>query len=195
MSMFDTHKIPGLLLAVVMLCGSAASPAAIVFPALEINALAVVSNASGLTMNGQAPVILSDASTVLIDLVPDLSFSLTSDAAGSGSLSVDGGAALSATFSNLAISHIISGLVSWNADLTYIGGSLAGGLTAGRLEGTFVGISGFGTGVSLLGKTFTGNNGIAKLGAVGAVPVPSAVWLFGSGLLGMAGIARRSTRS
>jgi hypothetical protein len=27
--------------------------------------------------------------------------------------------------------------------------------------------------------------------AVSAVPVPAAVWLFGSGLLGLAGVARR----
>ena len=36
-----------------------------------------------------------------------------------------------------------------------------------------------------------------KLGGVGltitAVPVPAAVWLFGSGLLGLAGFARRRT--
>lgn len=195
MSMFDTHKIPRLLLAVVMLCGSAASSAAIVFPALEINPLAVESTASGLTMTGTVPVILSDASTVLIDLVPDLTFSLVSDAAGAGSLTVDGGAALSATFSNLAINHIISGMVSWNADLTYTGGSLASGLTTGRIEGSFGGITGFGIGASLLGQKFTGTAGVAKLGTVAAVPVPPAVWLFGSGLLGLAGIARRNTRS
>ena len=195
MSMFDTNKIPGLLLAVVMLCGSAASSANIVFPALEINALGISSTGSGLTMSGQAPVILSDVSTILIDLVPDLSFSLTSDAAGIGSLTVDSGAALSATFNNLAINHIINGMVSWNADLTYTGGSLASGLTSGRIEGTFGGITGFNIGAPLLGQAFAGTAGVAKLGTVGVVPVPPAIWLFGSGLLGLAGIARRNTRT
>ena len=32
-------------------------------------------------------------------------------------------------------------------------------------------------------------------GTVGAVPVPAAVWLFGSGLLGLVGVARRKSRS
>jgi hypothetical protein len=32
------------------------------------------------------------------------------------------------------------------------------------------------------------------VGAPAAVPIPAAVWLFGSGLLGLIGIARRKTR-
>lgn len=34
-------------------------------------------------------------------------------------------------------------------------------------------------------------NGIVSAAPVSAVPIPAAVWLFGSGLLGLAGIARR----
>jgi len=35
---------------------------------------------------------------------------------------------------------------------------------------------------------------VAYVGAaINAVPVPAAVWLFGSGLLGLIGIARRKT--
>lgn len=37
-------------------------------------------------------------------------------------------------------------------------------------------------------------NGLIKL-AVNPVPIPSAVWLFGSGLIGLIGIARRKTRN
>ena len=33
-----------------------------------------------------------------------------------------------------------------------------------------------------------------RAGDVGAVPVPAAVWLFGSGLIGLIGVARRSRR-
>ena len=40
--------------------------------------------------------------------------------------------------------------------------------------------------------------GFAGFGAgqadVGAVPVPAAAWLFGSGLIGLAGVARRSSK-
>ena len=32
-------------------------------------------------------------------------------------------------------------------------------------------------------------------GDIGAVPVPAAVWLFGSGLIGLVGLARRKTNA
>jgi len=32
-------------------------------------------------------------------------------------------------------------------------------------------------------------------GNVSAVPVPAAIWLFGTGLIGLAGIARRKTQA
>ncbi len=36
-----------------------------------------------------------------------------------------------------------------------------------------------------------GNSGFALAGSLAPVPVPAAVWLFGSGLLGLVGVARR----
>jgi len=188
------NKFHTLLLAVLMMFGSA-SAFAVTFPALELDSVAVTSDNTGLTMSGTVPYILSDPTTMLVVLIPDLSFSLTSNAAGAGSLQVDGGLALSATFSDLMITSIVGGTVTWSADLTYTGGSLAGGLTAGLVEGGFNGINGFSMGQSLLGETFSGTGGLGKLGAVSAVPVPAAVWLFGSGLLGLAGIARRTPRA
>ena len=47
------------------------------------------------------------------------------------------------------------------------------------------------------GATATGNNGSGvfydnlSFAQVAPVPVPAAVWLFGSGLLGLLGVARR----
>ena len=187
--MRTSNNMTGLLLGAFMLFGTSAASATTTFPALELNPVNVTSNSSGVNMSGLAPYILSDDSTILLDLVPDLPFTLTSDASGSGTLLVDGGAALSATFTNLSIVYTFAGLADWNADLTYTGGSLVGGLSGGRVEGGFTGIAGmFTTSQSLLGQTFSAT-GIAKVGAV--VPVPAAVWLFGSGLLGLAGIARR----
>jgi hypothetical protein len=40
-------------------------------------------------------------------------------------------------------------------------------------------------------KTVTTNGWAVRVGDVSAVPVPAAVWLFGSGLLGLIGVARR----
>jgi len=44
---------------------------------------------------------------------------------------------------------------------------------------------------STLGMTFDDISNLAALGPMSAVPVPAAVWLFGSGLLGLIGVARR----
>jgi hypothetical protein len=62
-----------------------------------------------------------------------------------------------------------------------------------------------GGGVSLLFKADCGANPTCRFDAiidnvtidtaVSAVPVPAAVWLFGSGLLGLVGVARRKSRS
>jgi len=49
---------------------------------------------------------------------------------------------------------------------------MAGSLTSGSIDGIV-----------------SGADVVAKLGAV--VPVPAAVWLFGSGLLGLVAVARR----
>ena len=44
---------------------------------------------------------------------------------------------------------------------------------------------------STLGMTFDDISNLAALGPMPAVPVPAAVWLFGSGLISLIGIARR----
>lgn len=91
----------------------------------------------------------------------------------SGTFNVAGGL-LSGTFNDLTIAVLSSGSLDFAANLTYLGGSLSTGLTGGRLEG--------------IGSTA---NLAAKLGPITVVPVPAAVWLFGSGLIGLVGIARR----
>jgi hypothetical protein len=91
-----------------------------------------------------------------------------------GSFDVAGGL-LSGTFDNLSISQLSSGSYDFATDLTYTSGSLMGSLSGGRLEG--------------IGSS---SNLAAKLGPV-VVPVPAAVWLFGSGLIGLAGVARRKS--
>ncbi len=105
------------------------------------------------------------------------SFSLNSYNDGSGNyagtLSI--GSLLSADFTNLTYTQDPFGGGAFSADLTYTAGSLMGSYTGGVLNGTFS----------------ASGNVIATVAEVQAVPVPAAVWLFASGLLGLVGVARR----
>ena len=58
------------------------------------------------------------------------------------------------------------------------------GIEAGGTRG------GFGDAFNTLSMSFSDDTGIAP-SDISAVPVPAAVWLFGSGLLGLVGVARR----
>ncbi len=92
-----------------------------------------------------------------------------------GSFNVSGGL-LAGTFQDLTVGFLSNNDIMFDANLTYTSGSLKGNLTGGRIEG---------------GQNAAGTQLAAKLGPVTVVPVPAAIWLFGSGLLGLAGIARR----
>lgn len=159
--------------------------AAIVMPALDI---ALFTVDSGAVLTGETPdtyvfdidatafAIVNDDIGTSID-IPNQSFTLqgTFDTTTSffvGTFDVSGGL-LAGTFTDLSVTQTsATSPFSFEANLIYTSGSLMGGLTVGRLEG--------------IGDT---TNLGAKLGAV--VPVPAAVWLFGSGLIGLIGVARR----
>jgi len=72
--------------------------------------------------------------------------------------------------------------------------------TATVTEGAFIGVRyrlGFDSGAPILAALAVDDTGSAEdlgvtaTGTISAVPVPAAVWLFGSGLIGLAGLARR----
>lgn len=169
--------------------------AAVVYPALDIQTLTgdtgVTSTATSFTIDATAFGII-DASSAFID-IPDQTFLLQSDTSGAGTISVNSGSDLSASFSNLTVYYLGAGQGQFFADVNYVGGTLVSGLTTGRIEGAFSGATYSGTAGQIipLGSVFTATTVAAKLGEVSAVPVPAAVWLFGSGLLALAGIARR----
>lgn len=169
-----------IMAAVLMLPGLTC--ASIIYPALDIQDTA---GDAGATITGTTfdidssvvAIITGTNPTTSINLIPDEIFTLTSTGSYdgttglfSGSFTVGSGL-LSGTFVDLAVVNLGTSL-SYQGDLIYTGGSLAGGLAGGRIEGGIIG----------------GGN-VAKLGAV--VPVPAAVWLFGSGLLGLFGVAKR----
>ncbi len=173
---------------------TAAANANIVYPALDIQQMnadtGVASTATGLTMDATAITVINSDGSVLYDFA-DQNFYLTSDASGSGTLSIGDSSLLTASFSNLALvdlSLVSPGFATFDADLTYTGGSMAiANISGGRIEGAFTVTSG----VIGLGNDFTANSLSAKVGEVQTVPVPAAVWLFGSGLLGLLGMAKR----
>ncbi len=170
---------------------TAAANASVAYPMLDVQQYGsgtdVTSTATSLTMNGTAFSIIYSATSNWPGF-PDQPFSLSSDASGVGTLSVGNGSILSASFSKLNLNPIATGVGYFTADLTYTGGSMMpANLFNGRIEGTFFNA----TGAIALGTAFKADSLIAKIGKVQAVPVPAAVWLFGSSLLGLAGIAKR----
>ncbi len=84
---------------------------------------------------------------------------------------ITAGSYINTTFDTLTMSENF-GFASFSADLA----------SGGRIEGGFM-LTGD------IASDFTGDTLIAKAGPV--VPVPAAVWLFGSGLIGLIGVARR----
>jgi len=178
------------LIAVVGLLAGQASRASVLYPQLDIVTqgadAGVVRSGDHLSIDATAiAIILSNTVGDILD-IPDTDFTLnTAVSTGDGLLTV--GSLLTATFANFAFTDLGSGNAAFAADLSYTGGSLAGSLTVGRLEGAFLADT-----TDLTGD-FNASIVQAKLGAV--VPVPAAVWLFGSGLLGLVGIARRKTVS
>jgi hypothetical protein len=158
---------------------SGGSYAAVLLPAIDIQQMA-----------GDAGVTLSsfifniDATAFTIDTggdpidIPDEAFILTSTGfidGGSGFFSgvFTVGSLLSGDFIDLAV-KVPGNSGSFAGVVAFTGGSLMGGLSGGRLEGDFTG-----SGLAL-----------TKLGPVTAIPVPSAIWLFASGLISLFGIKR-----
>lgn len=62
-------------------------------------------------------------------------------------------------------------------------------------ELTALTFGGYADAFSTLGMTFDDTSNLAALGPMPTVPIPAAVWLFGSGLLGLIGLARRKARA
>ncbi|MDH5612112.1 MAG: VPLPA-CTERM sorting domain-containing protein [Gammaproteobacteria bacterium] len=172
--------------AVVVLLIPCIANAAVVRPALDIQLFSgdagawlteTSSGAFDFDIDATAFAIVFDDITANID-IPNQSFTLhgTYDAGANafyGSFNVAGGL-LSGSFNDLTVAVLSSGSIDFSANLSYDAGSLSTGLTGGRLEG--------------IGNI---SNLSAKLGPVSVVPVPAAVWLFGSGLIALVGLARR----
>ena len=174
------QRLMMLVLPVAMLV-TGVSYAGVVRPALDIQDFGtdtgVSLNSLGFSIDATAFSIVTTGSPIDIT---DVSFTLSSTSGSyggefgvfSGTFNV--GSLLSGTFTNMSVMSLGAADGQFGGDLLYTDGSLMGNLTGGRIEGVF-----------------TGTSVVAKLGPVTVVPVPAAVWLFTSGMIGLIGIARR----
>ena len=179
------HIAKAILPLAILIPSLASAVTTITFPALDIQNFGADSGfsvtASSLNIDATVFGIKLDDSGGFI-VIPDESFTLTStsgsfssiDGGGffSGNFTVSGGL-LAGTFTDLLVFDYGAGLMQVEGKLVYTSGSLATGLTGGNLL------------LSIDGSGVAG-----KLGPV-VVPVPAAIWLFGTGLIGLVGIARR----
>lgn len=192
------NKLIAFAAAAVLNVFSLGASADVIFPALAIDTFGTD---AGISSDGTTLTIDATAFSIELDSIPTSTISLTpadfsltatySSFDGgitytfiNGSLSA--GSYLSANFDSLSMMSTGFGNGVFAADLIYTGGTLVAGLTNGRLEGGFVSATS-----SDFSQAFTASNiSGTKIGPV--VPVPAAVWLFGSGLLGLVGVARRN---
>lgn len=163
--------------------------AAVVFPALGINSTfggAGVSSVNGnLVIDATAYTILTSPSTS--EAIPPVTFTLNAvfDSFVGNTYSftngtLTAGSYVTATFDSLTL----SGSGQFSASLTYTDGTLVTSGASGSFDGSL-----FNPTSTDFSGDFTANPVIATVSPV--VPIPAAMWLFGSGLLGLVGIARR----
>ena len=180
--MFKSHAKYNVLMGIVLVALSPIANADVLAPALEIGDLGAGDFTSGsattLTIDGTGTSIITNFLPLTVTDITDVDFVLTADRGTNNGVdylftngTITAGAYINTTFATLTMSENL-GFASFAADLA----------SGGRIEGGFI-LSGD------IASDFTGSSLIAKAGPV--VPVPAAVWLFGSGLIGLIGVARR----
>ena len=188
------HMLKNLLSILLVFCVcTPGAYAAVDKPQLDISLGTLSSDGTNLSIDALVIAIITDVGGINID--PDEDFSLDAVlATGMGSLTAGdaGDPLLTATLSSFTLVNLGFGFGQFFADLSYTGGSMQGGLAGGRIEGAFQNADPASFAVS---TPFTADTVIAKIGPVTVIPVPAAVWLFGSGLLGLIGIAKRNKAS
>ncbi len=182
--MFKLHaKFNVFLMVIALVALSPIANADVIAPALDIDDLGsgdfISGSATELTINGTGFALITDFGppTTFIDIA-DVDFLLTATRGSNNGIdyiftngAITAGSYINTTFVTLTMSEF-SGIATFAADLA----------SGGRIEGGFF-MSGS------IASDFGGSVLTAKAGPV--VPVPAAVWLFGSGLIGLIGVARR----
>lgn len=174
------HGMARWLMAAVMVLLSGMAGAAVTKPALSIQDMGLDVGGSlaptTFTIDATAFTIITDGGPIdIADQVFTLSGNGSYDGTSgsfSGSFSVGGGL-LTGSFGTLTVIGLGGAQAQFGGDVSYDSGSLMGGFTGGRIEGIL-----------------DGSDVVATLGPI-VVPVPAALWLLGSGLVTLGGIARR----
>lgn len=180
--LYQRMNIIALFLVTAALLSPVANANVLVTPALEIGDLGagdfILGDATTLTINGTGTGIITNFSPFTVTDITDVDFVLTATRGSNNGVdylftngTITAGAYINTTFNTLTMSEIF-GFADFSADLA----------NGGRIEGGFM-LTGD------IASNFGGDTLIAKASPV--VPVPAAVWLFGSGLLGLVGVARR----
>ena len=175
-------KLREILISSALIALSPIANADVVAPALEIGDLGagdfISGDATSLIIDGTGTSIITNFLPLTVIDIADVDFVLTADRGSNDGVdylftngTITAGTYINTTFDTLTMSENF-GFASFWADLA----------NGGRIEGGFM-LTGD------IASTFGGDTLIAKAGPV--VPVPAAVWLFGSGLIGLIGIARR----
>ena len=175
-------KLRAILISTALIALAPIANADVVAPALEIGDLGAGDFISGtstsLIIDGTGTSIITNFLPLTVIDITDVDFVLTADRGSNNGVdylftngSITAGSYINTTFNTLTMSENL-GIASFWADLA----------NGGRIEGGFM-LTGD------IASDFGGNTLIAIAGPV--VPVPAAVWLFGSGLIGLIGIARR----
>jgi hypothetical protein len=183
-------KLTNYILSVFLITAPLLANADVIYPALDVQNHGSQGDTgssfvpgSSFDADSTAFAIVFDDGTPSISL-PLTDFSLTSTYNGGTSLytgSFSAGTLLSGSFTDLNVQYtgnvFGTDFYTFDATVSYTGGSLATGIAAGSMTGSFDSNSNF----------------TAKIGEITVVPVPAAFWLFGSGLLGLVAVARRQT--
>lgn len=180
--MFKFRAKFNVLMSTALIALSPIANADVVAPALEIGDLGagdfIAGDATSLIIDGTGTSIITNFLPLTVIDIADVDFVLTADRGSNNGVdylftngTIMAGTYINTTFDLLTMSELF-GYASFTADLA----------NGGRIEGGFM-LTGD------IAASFSGDTLIAKAGPV--VPVPAAVWLFGSGLLGLVGVARR----
>jgi len=174
------------------------------YPYIDVNQqnsdLGIVDTSGALTVQATASAIITGPGSSQ-SISPTATFTLTAtylqpDAQpgaydfGHGSITISNGASnplLTASFNDLVLQTGLGTTVFFSGPIAYTGGSLAGALPGGELEGSFL----LSAGTTDLSQSFSGNNLTAKVGSV--VPLPPSLPLMLSGLA-VLGLGRRLSR-